>query len=97
MELALEAGAEDVVEEENEFQIITAPENFDDVREALEKGGVKILGASVSMIPKNTVEVTEEKPAKALLKLLESLEDHDDVQNVHANFDIDDELMEKLS
>jgi YebC/PmpR family DNA-binding regulatory protein len=97
MELALEAGAEDVVEEENEFQVITAPENFNDVQEALEKGGVKILGASVSMIPKNTVEVTEEKPAKALLKLLESLEDHDDVQNVHANFDIDDELMEKLS
>ena len=97
MELALEAGAEDVVEEENEFQVITAPENFNDVREALEKGGVKILEASVSMIPKNTVEVTEEKPAKALLKLLESLEDHDDVQNVHANFDIDDELMEKLS
>jgi YebC/PmpR family DNA-binding regulatory protein len=97
LELALEAGAEDVVEEENEFQILTAPENFNDVQEALEKGGVKILGASVSMIPKNTVEVTEEKPAKALLKLLESLEDHDDVQNVHANFDIDDELMEKLS
>jgi YebC/PmpR family DNA-binding regulatory protein len=97
LEIALEAGAEDVVEEENEFQIITAPENFNDVQEALEKGGVKILGASVSMIPKNTVEVTEEKPAKALLKLLESLEDHDDVQNVHANFDIDDELMEKLS
>jgi YebC/PmpR family DNA-binding regulatory protein len=97
LELALEAGAEDVVEEENEFQILTAPENFNDVQEALEKGGVKILGASVSMIPKNTVEVTEEKPAKALMKLLESLEDHDDVQNVHANFDIDDELMEKLS
>jgi transcriptional/translational regulatory protein YebC/TACO1 len=50
----------------------------------------------VSRIPQNTVEVTEEKPAKALLKLLESLEDHDDVQSVHANFDIDDELMEKL-
>lgn len=97
LELALDAGAEDVVEEENEFQIITTPESFNDVQEALEKGGVKILGASVSMIPKNTVEVTEEKPAKALLKLLESLEDHDDVQNVHANFDIDNELMEKLS
>lgn len=97
MDLALEAGAEDVVEEENEFQITTAPEDFDEVREVLEKADVKILEASVSMIPQNTVEVTEEKPAKALLKLLESLEDHDDVQNVHANFDIDDELMERLS
>jgi YebC/PmpR family DNA-binding regulatory protein len=97
LEVALEAGAEDVVEEENEFQIITTPESFDEVREALEKAGVEMLEASVSMIPQNTVEVTEEKPARALLKLLESLEDHDDVQNVHANFDIDDDLMEKLS
>ncbi len=97
LDLALEAGAEDVVEEENEFQVITTPDSFDEVREALENAEVKILEASVSMIPKNTVEVTEEKPAKALLKLLESLEDHDDVQNVHSNFDIDDELMEKLS
>ena len=96
MELALEAGAEDVVEEETEFQVYTAPETFDEVCEALEKAGVKTLEASVSRIPQNTVEVTEEKPAKALLKLLESLEDHDDVQSVHANFDIDDELMEKL-
>jgi YebC/PmpR family DNA-binding regulatory protein len=96
MDLALEAGAEDVIEEENEFQVYTAPETFDEIREALEKAGVKILEASVSRIPQNTIEVTEEKPAKALLKLLESLEDHDDVQSVHANFDIDDELMEKL-
>ena len=55
------------------------------------------LEASVSMIPKNTVDVTEEKVGRALLKLLENLEDHEDVQNVHANFDIDDELMEQLS
>jgi YebC/PmpR family DNA-binding regulatory protein len=96
MELALEAGAEDVLEEENEFQIYTTPETFDEVRDALEKAGVKTLEAAVSWTPQNTIEVTEEKPARALLKLLESLEDHDDVQNVHANFDIDDELMEKL-
>ena len=96
MELALEAGAEDVIEEENEFQVYTTPETFDAVRDALEEAGVKTLEAAVSWTPQNTVEVTEEKPARALLKLLESLEDHDDVQNVHANFDIDDELMEKL-
>ncbi len=97
MEVALEAGAEDVVEEESEYQVITAPEDFDEVREALEKAEVKTSEASVSMIPQNTVEVTEEKLARALMKLLESLEDHDDVQNVHANFDIDDDLMEQLS
>jgi YebC/PmpR family DNA-binding regulatory protein len=97
MDKALEAGAEDVVEEESEFQVLTDVESFNDVCEALGQQGVSFLEASISMIPKNTVEVTEENIAVALLKLLESLEDHDDVQNVHANFDIDAELMEKLS
>jgi YebC/PmpR family DNA-binding regulatory protein len=97
MDAALEAGAEDVVEEESEFQILTAPEDFDDVRSALEESGVIFLDASISMIPQNTVEVVDEKIARALMKLMESLEDHDDVQNVYANFDIDDELMGQLS
>ncbi len=97
MDLALEAGADDVVEEDTEFHVTSVPEDFDGVRDALEEGGLTFLDASISMIPKNTVEVTDEKPAKALLKLLENLEDHDDVQNVHANFDIDDALMEQLS
>ncbi|PID77020.1 MAG: YebC/PmpR family DNA-binding transcriptional regulator [Deltaproteobacteria bacterium] len=97
MDLALEAGAEDVVEEETEFQILTSPEDFNQVVAALEDAGQKFTEASVSMVPKNTVEVTEEKVAKNLLRLLESLEDHDDVQNVHANFDIDDALIEQLS
>lgn len=97
MDAALEAGAEDVVEEESEFQILTAPEDFDDVRSALEESEVSFLDASISMIPQNTVEVVDEKIARALMKLMESLEDHDDVQNVYANFDIDDDLMEQLS
>lgn len=97
MDTALEAGAEDVVEEENEFQILTAPEDFEDVRSALEESGVTFLDASISMIPQNTVEVVDEKIARSLMKLMESLEDHDDVQNVYANFDIDDDLMEQLS
>jgi YebC/PmpR family DNA-binding regulatory protein len=97
MDAALEAGAEDVVEEESEFQILTAPEDFDDVRSALEESGVNFLDASISMIPQNTVEVVDEKIARALMKLMESLEDHDDVQNVYANFDIDDDLMGQLS
>lgn len=97
MDLALEAGAEDVVEEESGFQVLTAPEDFDAVREALEQAGVTMASAEVSMVPKNTIEVTEEDVAKSLMKLLDNLEEHDDVQNVHANFDMDDALVEKLS
>jgi YebC/PmpR family DNA-binding regulatory protein len=97
LDLALESGAEDVVEEESEFQIVTAPEDFDEVRGALEEGGLAFQDASISMIPQNTVEVDDEKVARSLLKLMESLEDHDDVQSVLANFDIDDDLMEELS
>ncbi|MCF8055428.1 MAG: YebC/PmpR family DNA-binding transcriptional regulator [Desulfocapsa sp.] len=97
MELAIEAGADDVLEEEDHFQVVTAPGDFDEVREELEKAGVEFVEASLTMVPQTTIEVTEEKPAKALLKLLENLEGHEDVQNVHANFDIDDDLMVQLS
>ncbi|MBM9604422.1 YebC/PmpR family DNA-binding transcriptional regulator [Desulfopila inferna] len=97
MDLALEAGADDVIEEDTEFQILTEPENFTEVRDALEEKGVEFVEAAVTMIPQNTVEITEENPARALMKLLENLEDHDDVQNVHANFDIDESLMEQIS
>ena len=71
--------------------------DFEAVREALEADGVKFIEASVSMVPQNTVDITDEKPARQILKLLESLEDHDDVQNVYANFDIPDDLMEAVS
>ncbi len=97
MDKALESGAEDVVEEENEFQVLSSVDDFNDVRDGLEEQGVQYLEASVSMIPKNTIEVTEEKVAASMLKLLENLEDHDDVQKVHANFDIEESLMENLS
>jgi YebC/PmpR family DNA-binding regulatory protein len=97
LELALEAGAEDVVEEESEFQVLTAPEDFETVRDVLEAKGVAIGQATISMIPKTVVGLTDEKVAKQLLRLLENLEEHDDVQNVHANFDIPDEIMEAIS
>lgn len=97
MELAIEAGAEDVEEEDDDFQILTAPEDFPDVREALEKGDISFIEASVSMIPKNVIEVADEKTANQLMKLLENLEDNEDVQKVHANFDIPDEIMDALS
>ncbi|OKY74425.1 MAG: transcriptional regulator [Desulfobulbaceae bacterium DB1] len=97
MDIALEAGADDVLDEDLEFQVITAPENFESVREALAGQGVAFLEASISMVPQNVVEVTDESVVKRLLRLMETLEDNDDVQNVHANFDIPDEIMENLS
>ncbi|MFW2365740.1 MAG: YebC/PmpR family DNA-binding transcriptional regulator [Desulforhopalus sp.] len=97
MDMALEAGAEDVLEEDEEFHILTSPEEFEDVRESLEEGGLSFIDASIAMVPQNTVDVAEEKVARSMLRLMESLEDHEDVQNVYANFDIDDGLMEQLS
>jgi YebC/PmpR family DNA-binding regulatory protein len=96
MDKALEAGAEDVVEEDNVYQIETTPDDFEGIREALEADGVKFIEASVTMIPQNVVEITEESSARQILRLLESLEEHDDVQNVFSNFDISDEIMEAI-
>lgn len=97
MEKALEAGAEDVVDDDNVFQVLTAPEDFNGVREALEAAKLSFVEAAVAMVPKNTVEVADEKTARQLMRLLDTLEDNDDVQHVHANFDISDEIMEKIS
>ena len=96
MEVALDAGAEDIREEENEFELITSPGAFDAVRKALEDAGIKYLEAKVGMIPQNTVKLDGDK-AVSMLKLMEKMEDNDDVQNVYANFDIPDAIMEKLS
>jgi YebC/PmpR family DNA-binding regulatory protein len=97
LEFALEAGAEDVVVEENEYQVLTAPDDFAEVREALVARDVQLSESSITMIPQNMVEVTDEKVARQILALLEKLEDHDDVQNVYANFDIPDQIMENIS
>jgi len=97
MELALDAGAEDVVEEEDLFKVTTTPADFNAVSEALEKAGIAMESASIDMIPQNTIEVTDEKVARRVITMIEVLEDNDDVQNVYANFDIPDELMESLS
>jgi YebC/PmpR family DNA-binding regulatory protein len=97
MEMALEAGAEDVIDDDNVFQVLTAPEDFNAVREVLEAAKLTFVEAGVAMIPKTVVEVPDEKTAKSLMRLLDNLEDNDDVQHVHANFDISDEIMEKIS
>ncbi len=97
MEVALEAGAEDVVDDGSVFQVLTAPEDLETVREALEGAGISYDEANLSMIPQNVVEVNDEKTAAQLMKLLDNLEDNEDVQNVHANFDIPDEIIEAIS
>ncbi|HOX14899.1 MAG TPA: YebC/PmpR family DNA-binding transcriptional regulator [Smithellaceae bacterium] len=96
MELALEAGAEDVRAEGSEFEVITEPAAFEAVKKAIDAKGIKHLEASIGKIPSNTVKLEAGK-AESMLKLMEKLEDNDDVQNVYSNFDIDEDVMEKLS
>ncbi len=92
--LVLEAGAEDVTESDDVFEIITQPEDFIAVRESLDDGKIPVTSAEVTMIPKSTTKLAE-KEAEQILTLTEELEDHDDVQSVAANFDIPDEILEK--
>jgi YebC/PmpR family DNA-binding regulatory protein len=95
MEIALEAGAEDVTDSSETFEVATIPEDLDTVREAMEKQGIAIASAEVTMIPQNTVTLSG-KEAEQTLKLLEILQDHDDVQNVSANLDIAQEELERI-
>jgi YebC/PmpR family DNA-binding regulatory protein len=89
---ALEAGAGDFLAEEDVFVIYTAPEDFEAVKAGLEEMGVVFTAAEISMIPENTVEIKDREEAGRALGLMESLLDHDDVQNVFSNLDIPDEL-----
>ena len=96
IDLALELGAEDVLVEEGFFVVLTEVEDFEDVRKGFDEKNVEIVKAEVSMIPSNSVRV-EGKPAEHMLKMLDLLEDCDDVQQVHSNFDIDDSVFEVLA
>jgi len=95
-ETAIGLDALDITEEEEQYKVLTTVENFQTVVEGLEAEGFKSLSAEFSRIPQNTVPVTDEKTAEQILKLLDKLEEHDDVQNVYANFDIADEILQKL-
>jgi YebC/PmpR family DNA-binding regulatory protein len=94
--LVLDVGGEDVRVDESVFEVLTRPEDFEKVKERLEKEKVAIASAQVTMVPKNTVTV-DGKHVEAILSLTEELEDHDDVQSVSANFDIPSEYLEKAS
>lgn len=96
MEAALDAGADDVRTLPDVFLVVTEPGKMHAVQDGLEKKGMKSVHAEVGLYPDNSVRL-EGSDAEAMLKLVQQLEDHDDVQNVYANYDIDDKLMEQLS
>ena len=87
MMLALDAGAEDFSEEEDSFEVLTAPDDFDAVLTAIQGGGIPTVSAEVTMIPQNYVELTEEAAVKNLQKILDLLDEDDDVQAVYHNWD----------
>jgi YebC/PmpR family DNA-binding regulatory protein len=95
--LAIDAGAEDVVESDETLEIITDPTDFFAVKEKLENQGVKVDSAEKLLMPLNTIEITDEAVAGKIIKLIQLLEDDDDVSEVSANFDISEEMMEKVS
>ena len=94
--IALDAGAEDIKSEDDSYEIITEPQDFESVRNAVQEAGIEITLEEISMIPQTTVKL-DGKEALQLLKIIGSLEDHDDVQNVYSNFDIPDELIEQAA
>ena len=96
MGIVLEAGAEDVREEDEIFEVVTSPEAFAAVKDSLDREKIAVASAQVTLMPKNTVDI-DAKNVEQILKLTEELEDHDDVQSVSANFNIPTELMEKAS
>jgi len=96
MAAAIDAGAEDVVADGEEFQVLTQPADFAAVRDALTAAGIEIENAELTMIPKNTVKL-EENDARKTMKIMDALEEIDDVQEVYSNFDIPEEVLEALA
>jgi YebC/PmpR family DNA-binding regulatory protein len=94
--VAIDAGAEDVSLDDDVFEVVTAPEDFISVREALEGAGVELESAEVAMRPTSRTKIDEADAGK-LMRLIDTLEEHDDVQAVHANFDVDAEVLERVA
>jgi len=96
MSVVLDAGAEDMKSDDKNFEITTSAQDFEGVKQALEAKGIKSQVAEITMVPNSTVKLAG-NDAKAVLGLIEALEEHDDVQQVYANFDIPDEILEQLA
>lgn len=93
MELATDAGAEDLETDADGFSITTAPGDLAAVRESLEANGVQVKNAELTMVPTATVEIRDDAEAKKVLRMMDAIDDHDDVQNVHSNFDIPESVL----
>ncbi len=96
MTIALDAGAEDMRDDGESWEVISAPEAHDAVLQAIQKAGVPTVSAEIAMIPKNLLKL-DGKNAQGMLRLSEALEEHDDVQNVYSNFDVDEKELEALA
>lgn len=96
MNVVLDAGAQDLRDEEDTLSVITDPNCFDGVKKACEENNLKYIEAQISMVPQNTIRL-DRPNAEKMLRLMNALEDHEDVQNVYANFDIDAKTMEELA
>lgn len=94
---AAEGGADDVAGDGSSFEVTSGPEALREVRQAIEEAGFQVESAELTMLPKTTVELTEESAARTLVKLVEALEELDDVQEVYANFDIPEQLLEAVA
>jgi len=97
LEVALEAGADDVIATEDQYEVHTELAAFESVKQAFDGQGLPYTMAEITMMPQNTVKVDDEAQAAQVLKLMEAIEDADDVQKVHANFDIPDEILQRIS
>ncbi len=97
MAAALEAGADDVARDGDDWRVLTDPSDVWDVKSALEAAGVKVTSAENTMVAANTVPVTDVEDAKKILKIMDGLEDNDDVQDVYANFDMSEEIMQAVN
>jgi YebC/PmpR family DNA-binding regulatory protein len=96
MTIILEAGGEDLKDDGEAWEIVTEPSAYEGVLDAVKKAGITPASSSVSMVPQNYIKL-EGQNANTMIRLMEALEDHDDVQNVHANFDIDQKLLEEVA
>jgi YebC/PmpR family DNA-binding regulatory protein len=96
MEIALSAGADDMESFGKIYEITCAPEAYDELKSALDEKEIPTETADLSMVPQNTIPINDAETARKILALMEEFEDHDDIQNIYANFDIPDEIIEKL-
>jgi YebC/PmpR family DNA-binding regulatory protein len=96
MAATMDAGAEDLQRDEDGWTVIAAPSDLQHVRDALEAAGVQVHGAELSLVPSSTVPIEDEPTARRILRLIELMEDHDDVQSVSVNYDIADEMLEGI-